>query len=468
MKMAEESASGLQRLKRARASREVTSMPSRPPGNVPGCGRGAVRQGTSGTAQSSSLLSLQPTLPANRLEAIALTESGRHAEVGSLKPAGRDGDEPGTSSSHQAAPSPASTQQKRAETELLLRNIFDHAVLEEELANGPLCNEEWTPLPLFLQPLRDSETIQGYIKLLLAHKAEIHGKVVLDVGCKVGLLSLICAGLGAQTVLAMDSSPFSALTVATAVDSGYPNIVPVRGSPETCASFPGEISQVDVIVSDWVGIGFFRSNLLKQIITARGKFTKVPAIFPGHARLFICGISTDTHHSTRYWKQASGIDFSSLRSLDLTTPIYGDVAEAESICTTTGHLRTYNLETLKAKEIGFTEEFCLHVPKKLGHHEVPLTGLVVYFEIFDGGRPSDVILTTDPRSGQITRYGQTVFCFPDPPIINSESEINGRFTYCPDLVGGVIILLGVISPVYFLPNDHFVCLLSLRRIHHSL
>ena len=39
------------------------------------------------------------------------------------------------------------------------------------------------------------------------------------------------------------------------------------------------------------------------------------------------------------WKQASSIDFSLLRSLDLTSPVYGDHVEAESICTTTGALQ---------------------------------------------------------------------------------------------------------------------------------
>ena len=50
------------------------------------------------------------------------------------------------------------------------------------------------------------------------------------------------------------------------------DIIPVRSTPEACANLPDNVSEVDVIVSDWIGVGFFRSNLLLQVITARDKF----------------------------------------------------------------------------------------------------------------------------------------------------------------------------------------------------
>ena len=72
-------------------------------------------------------------------------------------------------------------------------------------------------------PLKDAVTMKSYITYFSAHKTEFCGKIVLDVGCKLGLMSLICAGLGAKTVFAMDSSPFSSITMAVALDSGFPS-----------------------------------------------------------------------------------------------------------------------------------------------------------------------------------------------------------------------------------------------------
>lgn len=45
--------------------------------------------------------------------------------------------------------------------------------------------------------------IESFKKLLIMQREHIQGKVVMDLGCGIGILSLMCATMGAETIIAV-------------------------------------------------------------------------------------------------------------------------------------------------------------------------------------------------------------------------------------------------------------------------
>ncbi|PNX90822.1 putative protein arginine N-methyltransferase 6-like protein, partial [Trifolium pratense] len=52
----------------------------------------------------------------------------------------------------------------------------------------------------------DNVWIKAYKTAIEHHQQQIAGKIVLDVGCGIGLLSILCAQAGASKVYAIDAS----------------------------------------------------------------------------------------------------------------------------------------------------------------------------------------------------------------------------------------------------------------------
>lgn len=54
--------------------------------------------------------------------------------------------------------------------------------------------------------LKDTVRTDAYRDFIYDNKDMINGKVVLDVGCGTGILSMFCAKAGASKVIAVDNS----------------------------------------------------------------------------------------------------------------------------------------------------------------------------------------------------------------------------------------------------------------------
>ena len=82
----------------------------------------------------------------------------------------------------------------------------------------------------------------------------IQGKVVLDVGCGTGILSLFCVANGAKKVFAVDASDIA---------DQAKKIIEHNGATEKITVIKGKVEEielpekVDTIVSEWMGYFLF-------------------------------------------------------------------------------------------------------------------------------------------------------------------------------------------------------------------
>ncbi|OWA52456.1 putative Protein arginine N-methyltransferase 8 [Hypsibius exemplaris] len=418
-----------------------------------GLGRGVPRSHTNGVGRGSSMRRSPPTVAhaVSNTASTGFLMSKSEAEKNSESVGG--GGDASTVQGRQGRQGKESKSKVQAErkTELAsarsqpMERKHDAAAVEHfflddvfgrlNLADASIqaLNGQWISLPTYLEWLRDTDLLRKFVKLLSSHKPLIAEKTILDVGCGLGIWSLLCAKLGASRVLAIDSTPFISVSKNLIAKNECADVVSFLPSVTAALkelSHSTENTEVALILSDWIGTGFFNGNLLSHILAARDKLQPTPRILLGHVKLFVCAISDDSHHIfNKRWKHAGQIDFRPLRRLDLTTPIYGDAIIPESICTTSGALHTYDLAGMKSTEIGFTEEFCVNALPVCGKEALPVTALVIWCEVRDEV-DGDLFLSTHPSAPR-NRYGPTTFCFPVPPVLSRKSQMNGRLTFIP-------------------------------------
>ena len=142
--------------------------------------------------------------------------------------------------------------------------------------------------------LKDTVRTTTYMKSIMDNKHLFKGKVVLDVGCGTGILSMFAAKAGAAMVIGIDCSDIldqARLIVAeNEADGGVPSgvITLLKGKVED-VELP--VAQVDIIISEWMGYFLFYESMLDTVLVARDKWLAPGGLLlPDKATLYLAGI----------------------------------------------------------------------------------------------------------------------------------------------------------------------------------
>ena len=102
--------------------------------------------------------------------------------------------------------------------------------------------------------------------------AAVQGKIVLDVGCGTGILSMFAAKAGAAKVIGVDMSGIveSARKIVEA-NNLSDKVEIIRGKVEEI-TLPDGIEKVDIIISEWMGYCLFYESMLDTVLYARDKW----------------------------------------------------------------------------------------------------------------------------------------------------------------------------------------------------
>jgi len=145
--------------------------------------------------------------------------------------------------------------------------------------------------------LRDEVRTGCYHAAIGLPALNLAGKVVLDVGCGTGVLSMLAAKAGASKVVGVDAAPGLVACARKAVAAnGLESVVRLVHGRAEDLSFAdlglkeGE-GKVDVILSEWMGHCLLFESMLPAVLACRDRFMVDPSkggtMWPSHCGLFL-------------------------------------------------------------------------------------------------------------------------------------------------------------------------------------
>mmetsp|Transcript_10847 Transcript_10847/g.16149 ORF Transcript_10847/g.16149 Transcript_10847/m.16149 type:complete len:568 (-) Transcript_10847:106-1809(-) len=289
--------------------------------------------------------------------------------------------------------------------------------------------------------LKDTVRTKAYEDAIMKNSATLFkDKVVLDIGCGTGVLSIFAAKAGAKKVIAVDGSEIIREARNIIDANGLSGTITcVRGMIETLLEKeelplgPGE--KVDVIVSEWMGYALFFETMLPSVMKARDAvMDRVGGtMFPNKASIHLEGAS-DTWLD--YWDDVHGIDMTPMKhriGTELLVEGSVEIVDKENVSTNRVELVGFDLNTCKDTDLDFEAHFELY-PLLSDNGNVVNGGrvdkLVISFDIdFDLPNTNAVSFSTGCQS-KPTHWKQTTLWF-DPtlgvPIIKEDMILRGKF-----------------------------------------
>ncbi|KAL7528686.1 hypothetical protein ACHAXR_002569 [Thalassiosira sp. AJA248-18] len=275
--------------------------------------------------------------------------------------------------------------------------------------------------------LKDEVRTRTYQMAILNNKHLFEGKIVLDVGCGTGILSMFAVQAGASHVYAVDCSSIIEQASRIVKDNGMADkITLIQGKMEEI-ELP--VPQVDIIVSEWMGYFLLYESMLNTVLYARDKWLKPDdgIVFPDKAVMYLCAVEDEQmkYERIEFWENVYGFDMSALKEVALKEPVV-DVVDPKLVVTNSVPILNIDLQKCTEEDLSFTSPFRLRAQRKDCIHS-----FVAYFECAFTRVHKPVGFSTSPFS-KYTHWKQTIFYLKDRISICEGEEVTGQISCKPN------------------------------------
>ncbi|KAL2020700.1 hypothetical protein VTK56DRAFT_8000 [Thermocarpiscus australiensis] len=265
--------------------------------------------------------------------------------------------------------------------------------------------------------LKDEVRTRSYMNAIIQNKHLFKDKVVLDVGCGTGILSMFAAKAGAKHVIGVDMSTiiFKAREIVN-INGFADKITLIQGKMEEI-ELPYE--KVDIIISEWMGYFLLYESMLDTVLYARDRYlAKDGLIFPDKATIFFAGIEDGEYKEEKigFWDNVYGFDYTPLKETALSEPLV-DTVEMNAVVTDPTPVLTLNLYECKPSDLSFSVPFDL-----VARRDDFVHALVAWFDIEFTACHKPIRFSTGPHT-KYTHWKQTVFYFKDVLTVQQGEKI---------------------------------------------
>ena len=260
--------------------------------------------------------------------------------------------------------------------------------------------------------LRDRVRTDSYRAAIERNPEVFRDKVVLDVGCGTGILSIFAVKAGAAHVYAVDAAGVAVYAQEIVQQNGFAEkITVIRSKMEevdlTKISADPNF-KVDIIVSEWMGYCLLYESMMETVIYARDRWLKPGGlVLPDKFQMFVAGVDDSTNlrqYKKLWWKDVYGLDMSCLGKNFLIEPLV-DCSPKEMITTQPCLFKEFDLCICTLEEATFANQYKLKMAKN-----GKIDALCIWFDVrFDFGLSHKVMFSTGPYGEAETHWKQTIF-----------------------------------------------------------
>jgi len=274
--------------------------------------------------------------------------------------------------------------------------------------------------------LKDHVRMTAYRNSIVNNKHLFKGKIVLDVGCGTGIMSLFAAKSGAKKVIGLDYSDIVLQAQQIVKDNHLEDVITIMKAKVEEVELP--VDKVDIIISEWMGYCLLYESMLQTVIFARDKWLKPDGIIlPDKAVLNFTAIEDAEYKEDKinFWDNVYGFNMSCIKKSAIQEPLV-DIVDTKQVMTNTCTLLTIDINTVKNEDLDFKVPFKLIASRDDFCH-----AFVASFDIEFTKCHKKIFFSTGPHA-QYTHWKQTVFYLDDVLSIKKGEEISGEFSCKPN------------------------------------
>merc|ERR1711939_269274 len=274
--------------------------------------------------------------------------------------------------------------------------------------------------------LKDEVRTLSYRNSMWHNKHLFKDKVVLDVGCGTGILSMFAAKAGAKKVIGVDMS--------TIIDKAK-EIVEVNGMSDKITLLQGKMEEVelpfpkvDIIISEWMGYFLLYESMLDTVLYARDTYLNPGGlIFPDKATIYMAGIEDGEYKEEKigFWDNVWGFDYTPLKATAMSEPLV-DTVDMKAVVTDPTPVLTLDLYTATTADLAFNMPFTLEPRRSDFVH-----ALIAWFDIEFSACHKPIKFSTGPHT-KYTHWKQTVFYLQDVLTVEAGETVKGRLSCKPN------------------------------------
>lgn len=323
--------------------------------------------------------------------------------------------------------------------------------------------------------LKDTVRTDAYRDFIYENKHIFKDKVVLDIGCgtgmcisfffplparlkgtlsqpnciltyELGILSMFCAKAGAAKVIAVDRSDIIDKARENVFNNSFSDVITcVRGSIED-VELP--VTEVDIIVSEWMGYCLLYEAMLPSVLYARDKYLKPDGLLvPSSATLWIAPLKDEAYvlDHISYWHDVYGFDMKAMQE-GIFDEVRIQSMPNSSLCGQPYPFRVLDLYSTRPEDLTFTARW----ETELDSGTDNIDGFLIWFDNFfcpsrsdpvpeatataakwAAESPGHVAFTTGP-DGQETHWKQGLLLTGSrmsPDSVEAPSRLGGQITF---------------------------------------
>ena len=268
--------------------------------------------------------------------------------------------------------------------------------------------------------LKDKIRTGTYRDAILQNPEIFKDKIVLDIGCGTGILSIFAAQAGAKQVFGLEFADIADYAKQIIKNNKLEDKITIIKSKVEEAVLP--VEKVDIIISEWMGYFLLYESMLDTVLYARDKWLKEDGyLLPDTAIITVAAIEDINYKSSKFdfWKDVYGIDMSIFRPTCIAEPLI-DVCPKERINSNSCRIFDIDLYKVKKEELDFSSKYKLRFNRDNDY----FSGIVAWFETGFTKLNKKFSLNTSPFL-KSTHWQQTVFYTKNDIPVRNGDEVEG-------------------------------------------